>query len=262
MPSLYYPIALSTNSTSGDSLIPWPGPSTSNIRSTYDVLWSCLVTIFACVYTALHMNIPARHDSKWRRFRRRVKWVFINFLAPEIATSLALTEYLACRRHTSLFRKETNCNSEDWSLTHSFYSTMGGVRITLPTGEVFPAFPDEIAALVKQKLISFPIITKAEIEDKSKTDYLGKAFACSQVLWFAINVASRASQHLAVTPLELTTVAYVTVTLVAYIAWWNKPSDIQVPTVIDGSQFPEKACDDLRRDHQFALRAQKQHIPL
>src|ERR1700761_1381016 len=194
MPSISYDSGLSTSSTNGASLVPWPGSSSPNIRSGYDILWSCLVTTFACVYTALHMNIPSLQDSKWTRLRRKIKWVSINFVTPEAIAFNALRGYSAARRYNTLFQNKTKCTSEEWNLTHSFYSTMGGFLVTLPNRDKFPALPDEIATLVEQKLVSLPIVTKRQIEDKSKTDYLGKAFASSQVLWFANNLISRASQ--------------------------------------------------------------------
>src|ERR1700761_957735 len=262
MSPISVPRELSSNSTSGESLVPWPGPNTPNIRSSYEILWSSLVTMFACVYTALHMNIPTLRDSNFARIRRRTKWVFFNFLAPEMIALHALIQYSVCHGWTSSFRKRTRCTREEWSLTHSFYSSMGGFIITLPSGEVLPVLPDEIAALVEQNLISFPIISKAEIEDKSKTDYLGKTFVCLQVLWFAINIMTRAYRHDAITPFELTTVAYVTCTLGTYASWWNKPSDIQLPTVIDGSQFPEETCADLLRADKNGDRIREQRISL
>src|ERR1700761_4842171 len=107
MPPISYLADLGANSTSVEPLVPWPGPSTPNIRSSYDILWSSLVTIFACVYTALHMNIPSLQDSKFAAFRRRIKWVFFNFVAPEIIAFDALEEYTVCRGSTYMFQQRT-----------------------------------------------------------------------------------------------------------------------------------------------------------
>lgn len=30
-------------------------------RGTLDILWSCVLTITACIYTALHLNVPLPH---------------------------------------------------------------------------------------------------------------------------------------------------------------------------------------------------------
>ena len=82
-------------------------------------------------------------------------------MAPEIVAYKALDDFSCCR-DTALFRKRTKCSNEDWSLTHSFYSIMGGLIINLPNGEAFPALPEENTALVERKLISLPIITRRE----------------------------------------------------------------------------------------------------
>lgn len=49
-----------------------------------DILQSCVLTLVACVYTALHLNIPDRRS--WSsQLARKGRAVFITVLAPEIA---------------------------------------------------------------------------------------------------------------------------------------------------------------------------------
>src|SRR4051812_33110876 len=40
--------------------------SAPNIRGTSDILYSCLLTLFACIYTALHLNVPPRGTTAAR----------------------------------------------------------------------------------------------------------------------------------------------------------------------------------------------------
>src|SRR6201996_2815039 len=263
MAPLTCPHGLAAMNSTAKSLISWPGPNVPNYRSTYDILWSCLVTIFACTYTVLHLNIPAQKDRKWKRMRRQAKYVLLNILAPEIVVGFACSEFLLTTRSTTDFRDSSGFSEEQWTLTHSFYAYAGGFLIQTSSGEALPAFPHELIMLgVNMKTIALPTITRQEIEERSKSDWLGKAFACSQLLCFAVNIVTRAIQHITVTPLEVTTAAYISCALLTYAFWWYKPSDIQSPTIVDGSAIPQEVFDKLRARSDIANRLEKQRIIL
>ena len=55
-------------------------------------LRSCLFTIGLCVWTAIHMNVPAHDESAVSIWLRKVKWVFIALLAPEFVAYVALQQ--------------------------------------------------------------------------------------------------------------------------------------------------------------------------
>lgn len=71
-----------------------PWVSSSNTRGTSDILWSCIVTLTACVYSALHLNIPPANEGKLKFYWRKLKWVAIALFAPEIVLYCALTQFL------------------------------------------------------------------------------------------------------------------------------------------------------------------------
>ena len=52
-------------------------------RGTFALLSSCLVTLFLCVWTAVHLNLP-QHKSKHLQKWRKLKWLLIAAFAPEI----------------------------------------------------------------------------------------------------------------------------------------------------------------------------------
>ena len=66
-------------------------------RGTSDILWSCLVTLTACVYTALHLNIPATHKTQWQRIRTKLRWVSIAVLGPELVLISAIDQWRSAR---------------------------------------------------------------------------------------------------------------------------------------------------------------------
>lgn len=86
------------NHTTIHTKISPPWVSSSNTRGTSDVLWSCLITLAACVYSALHLNVPPANEGKLGFYRRKLKWVATALLAPEIVLYCALTQFLEARR--------------------------------------------------------------------------------------------------------------------------------------------------------------------
>jgi hypothetical protein len=72
-------------------------------------------------------------------------------------------------------------------------------------------------------------ITEDEINDQSKGDALGKTIVLLQLTWFLVQIIARAVAGLHITPLEITTVAYIAVSAILYGLWWKKPKDIRYP---------------------------------
>jgi len=68
--------------------------SGSDHRSTLSIIWSCLSTIFICVYTAMHHNVPkTRHNSALKALIDKVLWVILGIAVPELIVGLAAGEY-------------------------------------------------------------------------------------------------------------------------------------------------------------------------
>jgi hypothetical protein len=74
-------------------------------RGTADILWSCLVTLTACIYTAIHLNIPLVHESRWKRLAAKAKWASIALLAPELVIHIALQQLVAAHRLVKKFEQ-------------------------------------------------------------------------------------------------------------------------------------------------------------
>jgi hypothetical protein len=66
-------------------------------RGTWNLLYSCLFTLLLCVYTAIHLNVPAWYDTKIDFWLRKTKWVFITILALEIVVYVAFEQWVAAR---------------------------------------------------------------------------------------------------------------------------------------------------------------------
>lgn len=91
---------------------------------------------------------------------------------------------------------------------------------------------DSFKRLLEGNHIDFPTVTEEEIEDKSKGDALSKGITLLQITWFIIQIIARQQQNLAITQLELTTVALSSLNVAMYVFWWNKPLDLRCPFIL------------------------------
>lgn len=69
----------------------------SNVRGTSDILLSCIVTLIACVSTAIHLNVPPPGEGRWHLIRSKSKWIATALLAPEIVLYCAGSQLVKAR---------------------------------------------------------------------------------------------------------------------------------------------------------------------
>jgi len=76
--------------------------SAPEVRGTLDILWSCLATLVICTWSILHLNVPEQStpNGKLQKYTRssvrlfhKIKWLFVNILAPEWAFGKAFGDY-------------------------------------------------------------------------------------------------------------------------------------------------------------------------
>ncbi|KAI0057740.1 hypothetical protein BV25DRAFT_1919922 [Artomyces pyxidatus] len=94
------PLAGSATSLSPLSLTAADSTSCEDIdscRTRYDIVWGSLVTIFACVWTAVHRNIPGPDKGRLSRMLEMMKVVVVTLLVPEWVLSWAIRQYLNAR---------------------------------------------------------------------------------------------------------------------------------------------------------------------
>lgn len=84
------------NKTALHSILAPSWVNSPEFRGSSDILRSCLLTLLACVYTALHLNIPLE-QGKWKALLTKIRWVFITLLAPELPLHSAATQYFEAR---------------------------------------------------------------------------------------------------------------------------------------------------------------------
>lgn len=123
----------------------------------------------------------------------------------------------------------------DFNMVYAHYVMMGG----------FVADVSELHNVIKMVTITSdgvlflsnfglaPRISKLEIEDKSKSDHMGKGLVCLQVIWSIGQAIERKISGYPSTLLEVHTIVHVICALALYALWYKKPQDIGVPTVIE-----------------------------
>ena len=83
-------------------------------RSIWNILWTCLATIFACSWVSIHPNIPAPNESRWRIFLRRLELMFWAVVGPEMIIAWAFRQWSGARSLEKLYKGELS------SLIHLF----------------------------------------------------------------------------------------------------------------------------------------------
>lgn len=209
--------------------------SAPNYRSTPEVLWLCLATIILCCWTAFHPDV-SRPNSTWtQQCLDRTFGLLVGVVCPEVLLYIAFYELLDASASVKAM-----CDGSEvpWSITHAFYANMGGFYIENTANEVdgreearieyLTAFP--VYSLLNRgvDLETFP--SREEIEDKGKADRVARVLAIVQIVWVLVQCIARAAQHLPLTTLEISTLAYIPCAILAYILWWNKPYEVSIPT--------------------------------
>ena len=91
---------------------------------------------------------------------------------------------------------------------------------------------ERLEELESEGRIYWPSISEKEIEDRSKGDAFSKAFAVLQTTWFVIQCVARGVYGLAITELEVATLAFAVLNGALYFLSWNKPLGVVCPVPV------------------------------
>ncbi|KAF7370000.1 hypothetical protein MSAN_00630000 [Mycena sanguinolenta] len=190
-----------------------------NCRTLFSVVWGCLATIFACTWV--------------------LKMMLIAMIAPELMVGFAARQYFGSRELVNEYK---------FSSTQAFFFCMGG--FVSPTGHPIATIEQLGHPNASKEQLEDPDVgselqraiqnvNKEDITDKSKGDALSKGVALLQGLWFILQCIARVHQRLAITQLEVATLAFAVVNIFIWLLWWNKPLDVQRPIVVGPPTQPD-----------------------
>ncbi|KAH9959070.1 hypothetical protein BC827DRAFT_1135276 [Russula dissimulans] len=210
----------------------------NNFRSLWDIIRSCAVTIFLCTWVSVHPNIPSP-DEGWPRVTlRRMGLMLATLIVPEAIIGWALRQRLAAGQ---LAKKH---KGEGWTLTHGFFATMGGFMAYEGNKPIEVLLPIDLGSYSLTGNGNFPRISKKEIQDKSKGDFISKAVVILQTSWFVMQCIARGVQRLPITELELATIAFAGLNFVLYLLWWDKPLNVQCGVRVYKKRITDEPVED------------------
>ena len=260
----------------------------SHCRSIWNIIWSCLVTIFSCTWVAVHPNIPCPKERKTNGWidrcilnpimsfaKCRLPLFVCALLVPEYVLAWAIRQFLSARKISKGNESEyktlviflpiavipTNpLIDQGWSMTHGFFVIMGGFHLfERKSGatnnvdrSISPEDGEPLHPLGASNLLdyceSFIMLTEVEIMDKGKSDWLAKSLVLLQTSWFVAQCIARAMRHLPVTHLEIVTLAYAAMNFVIFLFWWKKPRNVHRPIRVFRRSSPEGTPQDIEEN--------------
>ena len=213
-----------------------------NTRGTWDVIQTCVVTIFLCSWSSLCLNISADHNSRKTFLKNKFIWMLFTILYPEATVGTAWLQWLAARQCVEDF---SAMGYTQWTMRHAFFADMGGIILQAPDFPPFPIDCQQLIYLVRKGYLDYPKEIDAQtIWDKNKADGFARAVTIVQITWFAVQCIARGAQQLTLTTLELSTIAFILCTLHTFYFWHHKPLDAEVPIVL---KTPTRIADILVR---------------
>ena len=194
-----------------------------------DILWTCLVTTFLCTYTILCLNCPSSDDGFWRTQARKLLWMGVAISGPEFVLTAAAGQLAAARDSVRSFHA---IGHTTWTYRHGFFANMGGFVLVCSDCSPFRVNSKHLHWLITRGYIQCPEVSDQELWDKSKQDTVAKLITCFQAAYLIVQCIGRAIQGLAMTTLELSTMAIVVCSIMTSICWIAKPQDASYPVRI------------------------------
>ncbi|KAF5309881.1 hypothetical protein D9619_010565 [Psilocybe cf. subviscida] len=241
-----------------------PDDSTQQLRTVYDIVQSCLLTIVACVWTSIHQNINGPRDSWWTCMKRRGTSTLCAVIAPELILLWALNQRQAAKtfavEYNKLFatsrlfkplHKETTWrgDGQSWTTAHGFFIQMGGF-ILYENG-----YPKEVldyerlVQLLQDKAIDAPTVTERNLQDRSKGDTISKGIVVLQTTWFIFQYIAPTTRRLPVSELEVLTLAFAVMNTAIYAAWWDKPQGVDTAICVPLRRAAEEQHEPANLSH-------------
>lgn len=227
-----------------------------NSRSSWDIFWTCLSTILACTWTALHLKVPKRSEHNGDTMSVKLPIWTCALLAPELMAMVAvgqlrqaMTIVTRCNSafqtvasnedssrdlplHTASSSSDEASSLKRWTAIQGFCIAMRGAILITEDEWTYPVLPSNVVPLIETGVIKHSHLRERDIQDRAKADSLAKAFTMLQTFWVTCNIIARAAYNLPITPLEISTVAYAVCAAITYGVWWHKPKDMVTPITI------------------------------
>lgn len=231
-----------------------------NNRGTFDILKSCIGTVFLLCWSSVCPNVPRRNSGYFGVARQKLRLFILALIGPDFVLAVAAGQLHNAWRDKIEFHK---LGHDNWNLRQCFFVNMGGLHFRFGNGESSPqddgtSIPvncTQLRYLLERKYIDrLPVLTLEDISERNKSDSLARTITVAQVLWFTVSTLARIEQKLHITTLELTTLSFVFIMVVCSLAWWRKPMDISHPMILKCETELSKVIDEAIDNPGFAFR--------
>ena len=221
-------------------------------RGTLDLIWSCLVTICLCTWTIQRPDVVPWTTKKTAVFRKRIFWMTITLFCPEYLAWVAIDQWQSARK----FKLVQQLGYPSFTMKHAFYVAMGGLVIQIntqsrtdehgdPIGKrktvQYPIYMDDLLILLRSQIIQLPEITEQELEERSKSDNFARFITAFHVITFVAHSFGRLGSGLPISPLEVSTLAFVCPAAAIEFFWWKKPLNLRSFTTVQLPAQKEQA---------------------
>ena len=249
-----------------------------NGRGTFDILESCVVTIILCSWSVLFLNVPDETEGYLQRFRTQAWWMLFTIFFPEMLTGIAAEQWRSASQSVEDFAKlekqwanapsatlspkELSAikhslerfQASPWTMRHAFFADMGGILLNCPDLPAFPVDSHQLVYLVENGHLEYPDIQSRTIWDKNKANTCARALTLIQIVWFLVQSIGRWAQHLKLSTLDLSTIAFIFCTTNTFFFFRHKPRDVETALVLQCetslAQIQEKAGDRSRKPYR------------
>lgn len=122
------PITGSSNVT-----IKWqPEPA---LRGTFTIITTCAITLLLCVYSSVHLNLPAINQRRTLVWLRRTAWILGAPLAPEYIIFTAQIQRSRAKLLLDEAREAFKSGGSDAQVCHNLFKDgdqVSGIRRAMP----------------------------------------------------------------------------------------------------------------------------------
>ncbi|CZR54634.1 uncharacterized protein PAC_04518 [Phialocephala subalpina] len=216
-------------------------------RGTWSLLYSCVLTLTICVWSCIHLSVPAHGEPFWSIQGRKVLWLLAALFAAELVFLAAFQQSclaksflkrleelreLHVEKHVQML--ENRMSQHKFDLAYAYYALMSSFAVDI--SHLHNSI--ERATLTANGLLflaqegHFIDLPPESIEDHSKANFFTKTLVCIQVLWVVGQAIERTIAGYPLCILEIHTLVHAFCALVMYSLWACKPYDIQRPTLV------------------------------
>ncbi|KAM0718764.1 hypothetical protein Q7P37_005835 [Cladosporium fusiforme] len=217
-----------------------PNPT---VRGTLAIYQTCIVTIFLCVWTTIHLNVPPPAERRSTQLWRKIFWALLAILIPESAAMNACFQYRAAK---SLMQKVNSFRPPTNSRESFFRRCLNTVAFTCFAPVRILDWARRLVSLSREERdLYHEAQHQAKMESTNLTWTMAMAFfvlsgGCDREsthmrlsLLVLLQCVARLSDNLAISLLELNTFAHCISTLFFYWFWWGKPYGVESHIVIE-----------------------------